>query len=121
MKEAFEKIKERLEEKRSKYEELAIGSNFDGYHQEDIKYTARAEMCEEMIEIVNQVAYEYSNSEIPNKSEKVTSSEEFCEWKVDNNFGWFIKSPHERLGMIKEEIEFHRYCPYCGKEIKVVE
>ena len=107
MQEVFEKIKERLEEKKSKYQNLADSSNFDGWHEEDIKYTAKADMCEEIIEIVNQVAEEYE--------------QEVCEWKVDNKFDWVIKSPHENLGMIKEENGLYHYCPYCGKKIKVVE
>ena len=59
-------LTERLEEKRSKYQDLANGSNFDGWHEEDIKYTSKAEMCEEIVEIVNQLAEEqqsFGNSE----------------------------------------------------------
>ena len=81
MQEVFEKIKERLEEKKSKYQNLADSSNFDGWHEEDIKYTAKADMCEEIIEIVNQVAAEYRNAkseyvEIADLVEKLRSEAE---------------------------------------------
>ena len=114
MQEIFGKIKKRFKEKRDKYENLADGSNFDGYYEEELKYFGMQEAYEEAIEIVNQVAEEYknghfgcnsngqhekckdcglrgecshcntewfaeySNSEIPNMSEKSTSS----------NHGW---------------------------------
>ena len=59
MNEAFEKILKKIEEKRNKYQRLADGSNFDGWNEEDIKYSAKAEMCEELKEIVQEVAEEY--------------------------------------------------------------
>lgn len=46
MNKAFEKILKKIEEKRNKYQRLADGSNFDGWEEEDIKYSAKAEMCE---------------------------------------------------------------------------
>ena len=73
MQEVFEKIKERLEEKKSKYQNLADSSNFDGWHEEDIKYTAKADMCEEIIEIVNQVAEEYNQS-LANNNQLLTNN-----------------------------------------------
>ena len=63
MKEAFEKIIKKLEEKRDKYENLAGGSNFDGYHEEEIEYLAMQEAFEKAIEIVNQVAEEVLEKE----------------------------------------------------------
>lgn len=61
MNEAFEKILKKIEEKRNKYQRLADGSNFDGWNEEDIKYSAKAEMCEELKEIVHEVAEEYKD------------------------------------------------------------
>ena len=60
MNRAFEKILKKIEEKRNKYQRLADGSNFDGWKEEDIKYSAKAEMCEELKEIVQEVAEEYN-------------------------------------------------------------
>ena len=60
MNKAFEKILKKIEEKRNKYQRLADGSNFDGWNEEDIKYSAKAEMCEELKEIVQEVAEEYN-------------------------------------------------------------
>ena len=48
MNKAFELILKKIEEKRNKYQRLADGSNFDGWNEEDIKYSAKAEMCEEL-------------------------------------------------------------------------
>lgn len=46
---------------------------------------------------------------------------DFCEWKEDEKFNWFFKSPHEGVGIVKEESGLFNFCPYCGKKIKVVE
>lgn len=61
MNKAFELILKKIEEKRNKYQRLADGSNFDGWNEEDIKYSAKAEMCEELKEIVQEVAEEYND------------------------------------------------------------
>ena len=61
MNNVINKIIEKLEDKRNKYSDLADGSNFNGFHSEDIEYTAKTEMCEEMIEIINQVVEEHNN------------------------------------------------------------
>ena len=86
MKEAFEKIIERLEEMRDKYENLVDSSNFDGYHEEEIKYLAMQEAYEHAIEIVNQVAEEYSHV-------STCYLQSPCEYQtkdiiVDVNSGW---------------------------------
>ena len=65
MNEAFEKILKKIKEKRNKYQRLADGFNFDGWNEEDIKYSAKAEMCEELKEIVHEVAKEYHDGWIP--------------------------------------------------------
>ena len=65
MNKAFEKILKKIEEKRNKYQRLADGSNFDGWNEEDIKYSAKVEMCEELKEIVQKVAEEYNGGWIP--------------------------------------------------------
>ena len=65
MNKAFEMILKKIEEKRNKYQRFADGSNFDGWNEEDIKYSAKAEMCEELKEIVHEVAEEYHGGWIP--------------------------------------------------------
>ena len=65
MSKAFEKVLKKIEEKRNKYQRLADGSYFDGWNEEDIKYSAKAEMCEELKEIVQEVAEEYNGCWIP--------------------------------------------------------
>lgn len=70
MQNVFENIKERLEERKNKLVDYANQSNFDGWEQEEKEYLVKADECEKLIEIVNQVAEEYSNSEIPNNSDR---------------------------------------------------
>ena len=65
---------------------------------------------------------EYSNSEIPNMSENLTSSDDLCEWfKYDYRTiapkNHDVDNPYWR---IPEDMSKLRFCPYCGKEIKVV-
>lgn len=95
MNEAFEKILKKIEEKRNKYQRLADGSNFDGWNEEDIKYSAKAEMCEELKEIVHEVAEEYHGGWIP-CSERLPEDDSICIVTVEypNNetvvdYGWF--------------------------------
>ena len=95
MNKAFEKILKKIEEKRNKYQRLADGSNFDGWEEEDIKYSAKAEMCEELKEIVQEVAEEYNGGWIP-CSKKLPEDDSVCIVTVEypNNktmvdYGWF--------------------------------
>ena len=107
MKEAFEKIKERLERERdihkNAYDVAILALERTGY-------ASYARACDEAISIVNQVAEEYDN--------------DFCEWKSD--FNWFSgKCKHETsCGYTFYDLkhaEPFKVCPYCGKKIKVVE
>ena len=95
MNKAFEKILKKIEEKRNKYQRLADGSNFDGWNEEDIKYSAKAEMCEELKEIVHEVAEEYHGGWI-SCSEMLPEDDSICIVTVEypNNetvvdYGWF--------------------------------
>ena len=72
MKEAFEKIIERLEELRKLYHE---SYEVQICTPDKIAYANLYAGVSNAIEIVNQVAEEYSSSEKPNMSEKVTSSD----------------------------------------------
>lgn len=115
MQEIFEKIKKMFKEKRDKYENLADGSNFDGYYEEELKYFGMQEAYEEAIEIVNQVADEY----VPEIN--VGEIEEFCEWKID---GVYLHCQHDMkivISCLEDEEYRYNFCPYCGKKIKVVE
>lgn len=59
------------------------------------------------IEIVKQVAEECNN--------------DFCEWKID---GVYLRCQHDTelvITCLEEEGYRYKYCPVCGKKIKVVE
>ena len=115
MQDVFEKIKERLEEKRDKYENLASSSNFDGYHEEEIKYFAMEEAYEHAIEIVNQVAEEY----VPDIN--VGEIDEVCEWRNNGISGEWNTTCKPNPMHVQYGVAFFKFCPYCGKKIKVVE
>lgn len=58
------------------------------------------------IEIVNQLAEEYNN--------------DFCEWKLD---GVYLMCQHKTelfVSCLEDEKHRYKYCPICGKKIKVV-
>lgn len=52
----IEKILERLEERKSRYKDLVSQDNFNGDYEGERKYTAKVEMCEELVKIVQEVA-----------------------------------------------------------------
>ena len=113
MKEFIEKLIGRLEEKFKYNSEQAEiwrnGSDKDAYSrgQKDL-YMDRANTYGEVMRIVNQLAEEYNN--------------DFCEWKKTDKSKY---SPyHHALKHGNITLEFHddfKFCPYCGKKIKVVE
>lgn len=144
MKEAFEKIKERLKKEK-------IG--WLDFITTDKRYVdAKIGAYDKAIEIVNQLAEEYKDSEMLNLaqmnadfqnakleelkklSEKLTSldvpdinvgeNEDFCEWIRDNDefdvYDTKCRNRHVFFEGNPEDNEYV-YCPYCGKEIKVVE
>lgn len=92
MNKAFEKILKKIEEKRNKYQRLADNSNFDGWYAEDIEYSAKAEMCEELKEIVHEIAEEYTSTEHIN-----------CSTNTSTN-GWI---PIKTRPMTEEEKEYY--------------
>ena len=65
MKEFIEKLISRLEEKKNRYQELAYDSNFDGWAEEEKQYLAKEEMCEEIIEIINELTKKYNKKYEP--------------------------------------------------------
>ena len=48
----IENVLKQLKNEKAKYESLADSSNCDGYWREEIEYLAKAEMCEEAIEMI---------------------------------------------------------------------
>ena len=126
MKEFIEKLIDRLEERVNVYP--------SGYGC--MSYGVRAVQISEATEIVNQLAEEYKDIDCSKCSRrswyqkgyadaKKKLAEEYnndvCEWKEDEKFNWFFKSPHEGVGIVKEESGLFNFCPCCGKKIKVVE
>ena len=103
MQEVFEKIKERLEGRIIKHVV---------YQREIIQNKA----YRDVIRIVNQVAEEYINSEIPNKSK-----DEFCKYESDFNYFSGKYKRETACGYTFYDLhhaEPFKFCPYCGKKIK---
>ena len=134
MQEIFEKIKERLEEKIFKAELHDFG--WEGQTVNNLLCLGDA------IEIVNQVAEEDKDKYVSigayqqvawerdvaikqlhelgyGFGEKI-DKEEFCEWKLD---GVYLHCQHDTelvISCLSDEEYRYKYCPVCGKEIKVV-
>lgn len=147
MQEIFEKIKERLERERDIHKsayDVAIQTH------ERAGYASYARACDEAIEIVNQVAEEYKhghfgcnwngqherckdcglrgecshcNTEWFGGKDINVHSNEFCEWIRDNDefdvYDTKCRNRHVFFEGSPEDNEYV-YCPYCGKEIKVI-
>ena len=141
MKEFIEKLIKRLEELKELHAELIKDGLEEDYH------SGCEGMCVDIIKIVNQLAKEHehciksscTNCEVYDKEKhycpkwceviKHTTSElaeeyenDFCEWKYDGTM--YDRCPHTetlfaRIHNCDEKI--FKFCPYCGKEIKVVE
>ena len=150
MKKFVENLISRLEEKFKYNSEQAeiwrSGSDKDAYFREkkDL-YLDRANTYGEVIRIVNQLAEEYkhciksscSNCEVYDKEKhycpkwcevikgtveeiKENNDNDFCEWQEISVCGiTVVKEPH-RMKLFNCDEE-QKYCPYCGKKIKVVE
>ena len=97
MQKAFEKIVERLEE------HLPPHSGW----------------TKEVIEIVNQVAEEYTSTEHINCSSD-SSTEEVCEWIIDKDPLGTRYTTCIGNDFIQDDPFDWEYCPYCGKKIKVI-
>lgn len=111
MNKAFELILKKIEEKRNKYQRLADGSNFDGWNEEDIKYSAKAEMCEELKEIVQEVAEEYNDGWISVKDRLPNDDKK--QYIVQKTNGFI-----DILGFTKDAYKLDRYdfAEYEGKK-----
>ena len=101
MKEFVEKLISRLKERENHYR----------CEVEKVKRFSKIRICRELqmrayetsIKIVNELTEEYNN--------------DVCEW-TEYDYKT-IRSPHERDWSIPSMKDF-KYCPYCGKKIKVV-
>lgn len=147
MKEAFEKIKERLEEEVAYQSSKADKAGKTCAFEEITVVKARekmAECYEHAIEIVNQVAEENKNKYVSIGAYKQVEWErdiaieqlhelgyefgqkidkEYCEW-IKYDYRTIAPKNHDVENIywrIPEDMSRLRFCPYCGKEIKVVE
>ena len=100
-----------------------------------------ADLVDDLIEIVKQDSVETETETIRDKAVKwnnnsskrvpyefidyvegkleIDSSDDVCEWKVKSNY-YVTKCSHDTDVMYGLKQDF-KYCPYCGKKIKVVE
>ena len=111
--EAFEKIKERVCE----FVHERNGSGSAPCKNQRASCLQLIRVCD-LTAIVNQVAEEYV-SEI-----NVGENEEFCEWMQDDGatdiYDTECGNSHMFIDGSPSDNKYE-YCPYCGKEIKVVE
>ena len=102
MQKAFEDIVERLEEE---IDDVIVKDTYTRGKNSGLR---KAKI------IVSQVASEYTSTELIN-----CSTEEVCEWREDMTLS------RSAIGHGKFESLMYtckwKYCPYCGKKIKVVE
>ena len=106
------KMKEFVEKLIGRLEEMIVNLTFD----ESIKTKNYA--YKNAIEIVNEVAEEYKSTEHINCSTD-TSTEEVCEWKPI----WIntrVKYSNCEFEIDDISIFKFKYCPYCGKKIKII-
>ena len=102
MQKAFRDIVERLEECTIKNKDSLAFFNECG-----IKFVS----TNKAIEIVNQVAEEYKT-----ECNSIRLNDEACEWKKDKIMSGMYVTCSGYVTYIKD----FKYCPYCGKKIKVV-
>jgi rRNA maturation endonuclease Nob1 len=105
MKEYVEKLIERLEEAGKYHLELSEANKMDV--RESHRHKSFAGVYGKAIEIVKYLASEYNN--------------DFCEWKFVKSVsdgGYFYSSgcSHKRFS----DLHSFEFCPYCGKEIKII-
>lgn len=112
MKEFIEKLIVRLREKFKYNSEQAeiyrSGSDNDAYFREkEDLYRDRANTYGEVMRIVNRLAEEYNN--------------EFCEW-FRYDYRTIAPKNHDAENpywRIPDNMDKLKYCPYCGKKIRV--
>ena len=100
MNKVFEKIIEKLEEEKMSYF-LTIANTGD--EKLDCAYEQVGDALDKAIEIIKQGIV----------------SDDVCEWSYDKHFE-FAKSECGSMDTHRIEFKKLKYCPYCGKRIKVV-
>ena len=116
MKDVFENIKERLKEKKDL---VPVNRLLDDIINDKPLELGQLMAYAEAIEIVNQVAEEYKNPEQVN---------DCCEWTYGDDVADAVTdiydtkcgNMHMFIGGSPSDNKY-KYCPYCGKKIKVVE
>lgn len=83
----------------------------NGYRDIDGDYVPPMIKAEKAIEIVKQGCVSDDVCEYEN------TDDEYCKWKINSVFPETINNPHVAE---RENISTAKYCPCCGKKIKVV-
>ncbi len=105
----------RLKEYAERYDEIAFAEMNENGQTLDFEYArGKTEATKEIAFTINQLAEEYNN--------------DFCEWfKYD--YRTIAPKHHDNIWAISENLYWRyggkdahiKFCPYCGKKIKVVE
>ena len=103
------KVVAELEEMKMRYF-LTIANTGD--EKSDFAYENVGNALDKAIEIVKQGDVSDDVCEYEN------TDDEYCKWKINSVFLETINNPHVAE---RENIETAKYCPCCGKKIKVVE
>ena len=99
MNEIFEKIIEKLKEEKMSYF-LTIANTGD--EKLDYTYEQVGDALDKAIEIVKQGGV----------------SDDVCEWRLLKGYNFLVKTS---CGNVFDMENGFKFCPYCGKKIKVVE
>lgn len=134
MKEAFDKILERLEETDFNDVQMVVrevllkyGFPYESVVQDEV-WDALDELSANKIakKIVQEVAEEFATdtnvgTNRPVQEKEETNTADMCEWKEVIGFDYmYIKNPHTNRLYSNEPSMKNIYCNTCGKKIKVV-
>ena len=100
---SVDKVVEELEERKALHERLVDYETKNGTVTEKYQHIKAIDVLNDAIEIVKQGCV----------------SDDVCEWKVKSNY-YVTKCSHDTDVMYGLKQDF-KFCPYCGKKIKVVE
>ena len=91
-----------------------IGNSLDSpYYAEKIL----TECGKEILQIVGNLEEQIEILKRKRKQESMRETEEICKWKTNSVFPETINNPHVAE---RENISTAKYCPCCGKKIKIV-
>lgn len=113
MKEFIEKLIERLEELKEIEKNRADSCDEDSCGDgeqifDDGRSQGRFEQTHKIIKIINQLAEEYNN--------------DFCKWeKYEDKHIYYNNCKWRNEDIDEYTVSQFKFCPYCGKKIKVVE